>query len=52
MSAIGIDAGIDVAAARGGPDEISRRLESRRWFWWSLRLRRSARTCAANRSTP
>ena len=28
MSAIGIDAGSDVAAARGGPDEISRRLES------------------------
>ncbi|MEA2918412.1 MAG: transporter, putative metabolite:H+ symporter [Bradyrhizobium sp.] len=28
MSAIGIDAGIDLAAARGGPDEISRRLES------------------------
>jgi len=30
MSAIGINAGIDLAAARGGPDEISRRLESRR----------------------
>jgi putative MFS transporter len=28
MSAIGIDAGLDVAPARGGPDEISRRLES------------------------
>jgi putative MFS transporter len=28
MSAIGIDAGLDVAAARNGPDEISRRLES------------------------
>src|SRR6266516_4060355 len=29
MSAIGIDTGLDVAAAaRGGPDEISRRLES------------------------
>jgi putative MFS transporter len=28
MSAIGIDAGLDLAAARGGPDEISRRLES------------------------
>lgn len=28
MSAIGIDAGVDVAATRGGPDEISRRLES------------------------
>src|SRR5712672_253380 len=28
MSAIGIDAAIDLAAARGGPDEISRRLES------------------------
>jgi putative MFS transporter len=28
MSAIGIDAEIDLAAARGGPDEISRRLES------------------------
>jgi putative MFS transporter len=28
MSAIGIDTGLDLAAARGGPDEISRRLES------------------------
>src|SRR3979409_1503187 len=28
MSAIGIDAGLDLAAARGGTDEISRRLES------------------------
>jgi MFS transporter, putative metabolite:H+ symporter len=28
MSAIGIDSGLDLAAARGGPDEISRRLES------------------------
>jgi putative MFS transporter len=28
MSAIGIDAGLDLAAARGGPDEIARRLES------------------------
>jgi putative MFS transporter len=28
MSAIGMDAGLDVAAARNGPDEISRRLES------------------------
>jgi len=28
MSAIGIDAGVDVAATHGGPDEISRRLES------------------------
>ena len=28
MSAIGIDSGIDLAAARGGADEISRRLES------------------------
>jgi putative MFS transporter len=28
MSAIGIDAAIDFATARGGPDEISRRLES------------------------
>jgi hypothetical protein len=30
MSAVGIDAAIDLAAARGGPAEISRRLESRR----------------------
>src|SRR3954453_8354785 len=28
MSAAGIDAGLDLAAAPGGPDEISRRLES------------------------
>jgi len=28
MSAVGIDTGLDVAAARGAPDEISRRLES------------------------
>ena len=28
MSAVGIDTGLDLAAARGGPDEISRRLES------------------------
>src|ERR1700687_189364 len=28
MRASGIDAGLDLAAARGGPDEISRRLES------------------------
>jgi MFS transporter, putative metabolite:H+ symporter len=28
MSALGLDAGLDLAAARGGPDEISRRLES------------------------
>jgi MFS transporter, putative metabolite:H+ symporter len=28
MSAIGVDTGLDLAAARGGPDEISRRLES------------------------
>jgi MFS transporter, putative metabolite:H+ symporter len=28
MSAVGIDSGIDLAAARGGADEISRRLES------------------------
>jgi len=28
MSAIGIETGLDVAAARGAPDEISRRLES------------------------
>ena len=28
MSAVGIDSGIDLAAARSGPDEISRRLES------------------------
>jgi putative MFS transporter len=28
MSAIGIDSGLDVAGASGGPDEISRRLES------------------------
>src|SRR5258708_6969581 len=28
MSAIGIDAGLDLAASRGGADEISRRLES------------------------
>jgi putative MFS transporter len=28
MSAIGIDAGLDPAGARGGPDEISRRLEN------------------------
>ena len=28
MSAIGIDAGLDLAGARGGPDEISRRLEN------------------------
>jgi putative MFS transporter len=28
MSAIGIDTGLDLAAGRGGPDEISRRLES------------------------
>ena len=28
MSAAGIDARLDLAAARGGPDEISRRLES------------------------
>src|SRR3979409_1165393 len=28
MSAIGIDTGLDLAAARGGADEISRRLES------------------------
>jgi len=28
MSAIGIDTGLDLAGARGGPDEISRRLES------------------------
>jgi len=28
MSAVGIDTGPDLAAARGGPDEISRRLES------------------------
>jgi putative MFS transporter len=28
MSAIGIDAKADLAAARGGADEISRRLES------------------------
>jgi MFS transporter, putative metabolite:H+ symporter len=28
MSAVGIDSGLDLAAARGGPDEISRRLES------------------------
>ena len=28
MSAIGIDAAVDLAAARSGPDEISRRLES------------------------
>jgi MFS transporter, putative metabolite:H+ symporter len=28
MSAIGIDSGLDLAAARGGPDEISCRLES------------------------
>jgi MFS transporter, putative metabolite:H+ symporter len=28
MSAIGVDTGLDVAAARSGPDEISRRLES------------------------
>jgi hypothetical protein len=30
MSAIGTDAAIDLVAARGGPDQISRRLESRR----------------------
>ncbi len=28
MSAVGIDTGLDLAATRGGPDEISRRLES------------------------
>ncbi len=28
MSAIGIDAGLDLSGARGGPDEISRRLEN------------------------
>ena len=28
MSAVGIDTGLDLAAARGGPDEVSRRLES------------------------
>jgi putative MFS transporter len=28
MGAIGVDTGLDLAAARGGPDEISRRLES------------------------
>ena len=28
MSAIGIDAGLDLSGARGGPDEVSRRLES------------------------
>jgi putative MFS transporter len=28
MSAIGIDTGLDLAAGRGGPNEISRRLES------------------------
>jgi MFS transporter, putative metabolite:H+ symporter len=28
MSTVGIDSGLDLAAARGGPDEISRRLES------------------------
>jgi putative MFS transporter len=28
MSAVGIDTGLDLAAARGAPDEISRRLES------------------------
>jgi putative MFS transporter len=28
MSAVGIDTGLDLATSRGGPDEISRRLES------------------------
>jgi putative MFS transporter len=38
MSAIGIDAGSDVAATRGGPDQISRRLESlpASFYLWRL----------------
>src|ERR1700739_2323672 len=38
MSAVGIDSGLDLAAARGGPDEISRRLESLPASSYLLRL--------------
>jgi len=41
MSAIGIDAAVDLAAARSGPDEISRRLESlpaSSYLWWLVIL--------------